>query len=108
MARADMIRTWLLSSPLDEGSRLGEILFGLIMTLTFTLGAGLLIGTDEGHSNDLLKATLGCNVAWGIIDAALYLLGLMFDRSRLARIGTSIAAANDAAGARTLVASELD
>jgi hypothetical protein len=103
-----MIRTWLLSSPLDPGSRLGEILFGLIMTLTFTLGAGVLFGGEQGDSRELLRATLGCNIAWGIIDAALYILGLMFDRSRLARLGHSIAAANDPAEARGLVASELD
>ena len=32
---------------LDPASSLGEIMFGLIMTLTFTLGAGIII-EDEG------------------------------------------------------------
>ena len=32
---------------LDPGDSLGEVLFGLIMTLTFTLGAGLMI-EEEG------------------------------------------------------------
>ena len=93
---------------LAPGERLGEILFGLIMTLSFTLGAGALIGEGEGASRELLIATLGCNVAWGVIDAALYLLGLVFDRSRLHRIGHAIATTSDEAKALSIVAGELD
>ena len=61
---------------LDPASSLGEILFGLIMTLTFTLGAGIII-EDEGRegARQLLIAVIGCNLAWGIIDAALYIVG---------------------------------
>ena len=36
---------------LDPGSHMGEILFGLIMTLTFTLGAGIVI-QEEGRAGD--------------------------------------------------------
>jgi hypothetical protein len=93
---------------LSHGERLGEILFGLIMTLTFTLGAGLLVGTAEGASATLLIATIGCNVAWGVIDAALLLLGRVFDRSRLARIGHAIANDPDDDRALGIVADELD
>jgi len=93
---------------LSPGERLGEILFGLIMTLTFTLGAGALFGDDEGASRSLLYATLGCNVAWGVIDASLYLLGVVFDRSRLHRIGVAIASSTDDRRALSIVANELD
>ena len=85
----------LLFEQLTPGERLGELLFGLIMTLTFTLGAGVMVGTSEGASSSLLYATLGCNVAWGIIDGALLLLGRMFDRGRLARLGDAIAGASN-------------
>ena len=63
------------------------------MTLTFTLGAGLII-EDEGHAGarELLIAVLGCNVAWGVIDGALYLVGQLFDRGRLQRLGHAISA----------------
>ncbi|HTO58811.1 MAG TPA: hypothetical protein VMJ74_13510 [Pseudomonadales bacterium] len=108
MAAGNSVRTSFLSSALDPASHLGEILFGLIMTLTFTLGAGVLLGGGEGASRELLRAALGCNVAWGVIDAALYLLGVFFDRGRLARLGRAIAATNDPLEARALVASELD
>ena len=57
---------------LDPASRLGEILFGLIMTLTVTLSAGL--AADEGRAGvrQLLAAAIGCNLVWGIIDAVMY------------------------------------
>ena len=58
---------------LDPIERLSEILFGLIMTLTFTLGAGLTI-QEEGRegARQLLIATIGCNIAWGVIDGVFY------------------------------------
>jgi hypothetical protein len=93
---------------LSPGERLGEILFGLIMTLTFTIGAGFWIGTEEGASAELLIATIGCNVAWGVIDGALIVLGRVFDRSRLARLGRAIAAHPREDDAVRLVADELD
>ena len=43
------------------GERLRELLFGLIMTLTFTLGASIAVGDSEGASTSLLYATLGCS-----------------------------------------------
>jgi hypothetical protein len=94
---------------LDPATSLAEILFGLIMTLTFTLGAGLII-EDEGRAGarELLIAVIGCNIAWGIIDAALYLAGQLFDRGRLRKLGRAIRAAPDPAAGTALVASELD
>jgi len=97
-----------VADNLAPGERLGEVLFGLIMTLTFTLGAGMLFGAGEGAGRELLIATLGCNVAWGVIDGALYILGLLFDRGRLGRLGRSIASTTDDQHAVALVASELD
>jgi len=56
---------------IDPATSLTEILFGLIMTLTFTLGAGIVV-QDEGRegARQLPIAALGCNIAGGIIDAA--------------------------------------
>ncbi len=97
-----------IGEHLSPGTRLGEILFGLIMTLTFTLGAAAFFGGTEGASRSLLYATIGCNVAWGIIDAALMLFGTIFDRSRLARLGNAIATTSTDEGAVAIVANELD
>jgi hypothetical protein len=97
-----------LTDHLSPGAHLGEVLFGLIMTLTFTLGAGAFFGGEEGASRSLLYATIGCNIAWGIIDAALMLFGTVFDRSRLARLGTAIATSSNDEAAVAIVADELD
>lgn len=67
---------------LDPEESLGEVLFGLIMALTITLGVGLLSPAEALRSHELVLALIGCNVAWGIIDAALYLLGVLFARSQ--------------------------
>ncbi|HEY7095991.1 MAG TPA: VIT1/CCC1 transporter family protein [Terriglobales bacterium] len=58
---------------LDPIERISEILFGLVMVLTitcsFSVGGG---GRTEVHQ--MLIGALGCNIAWGAIDAVLYLL----------------------------------
>lgn len=99
--------TGFIERNLDPGSRLGEVLFGLIMTLTFVLGARIFWEGDAFSARDLLIATVGCNVAWGIIDGVLLVIGRVFDRSRLARLGRLIRASDDVA-ATSIVADELD
>ena len=107
-AKATPDRAAFIHRYLDPATALAEILFGLIMTLTFTLGAGLII-EDEGRAGarELLIAVIGCNVAWGIIDAALFLVGELFDRGRLRRLGRAIRRASDKPTAVSLVAAEL-
>jgi VIT1/CCC1 family predicted Fe2+/Mn2+ transporter len=70
----------LMRRYLDPSSRLAEILFGLIMTLTFTLGAGLVIEEGPDATKELLTGVIGCNIAWGIIDGLLFVMGAMYDR----------------------------
>jgi hypothetical protein len=93
---------------LDPGERLGELLFGLIMVLTFTLGAGIELGGDRTATRELLIAALGCNTAWGVIDAALYLMGRLSERGRLYRLVRSIQATPSVEHALALVHRELD
>lgn len=94
---------------LDPATALSEVLFGLIMTLTFTLSAGLLI-EDEGRAGarQLLIAVIGCNLAWGFIDGALYLTGELFNRGRLRKLGHAIRNAPSRAIAIARVSAELD
>ena len=42
------------------------------MTLTFTLSASVYFGGPESATTELLYTTIGRNIAWGTIDAALY------------------------------------
>jgi hypothetical protein len=102
-------RASLMNRYLDPASSLGEVLFGLIMTLTFTLGAGIII-EEQGRAGarELLIAVIGCNIAWGIIDGALYLTGQLFDRGRLRRLVHAVRHTTDQGAAVALVASELD
>jgi len=94
---------------LDPGSRMGEILFGLIMTLTFTLGAGMVI-QEQGKpgAREMLVAILGCNLAWGVIDGTFHVLGQMFERGRMLRLRLKVRGIGSPDEARELVADELD
>ena len=51
-------------SPIE---RVSEVLFGLIMVLTFT---GSLSAAESGRAEvrTMLIGALGCNIAWGLID----------------------------------------
>jgi hypothetical protein len=94
---------------LDPASSLGEIMFGLIMTLTFTLGAGIIID-EEGPEGvrDLLIALIGCNIAWGVIDAAMYIVNELFTRGKRRRVGEAVRSAPDDRGAASVIALEMD
>ena len=67
---------WLLN-PLD---RAAEVLFGLIMALTFT--CSISIATKDTQVTQLLFGAVGCNLAWGIVDATMYLIGVLSHKSR--------------------------
>jgi VIT1/CCC1 family predicted Fe2+/Mn2+ transporter len=99
----------LASKYLDPATSMGEVLFGLIMTLTFTLGAGLTI-QEEGRegANQLLIATIGCNIAWGVIDGVFYVLGQLFERGRKRRVVQLVRRLRNDNNALLLVAEELD
>ncbi|HXV60271.1 MAG TPA: VIT1/CCC1 transporter family protein [Vicinamibacteria bacterium] len=101
-------REGLISRYLAPGDSLSEILFGIIMTLTFTLGAGVLVREGPDAARELLAATVGCNVAWGLIDGIMYLGGMRFERARRARLRDAIRGAASAERAARLVAGELD
>ena len=64
---------------LEPGERISEILFGLIMALTVT-GATSIATADRFQIRTMLIAALGCNVAWGIIDAGMYLMARLIER----------------------------
>jgi hypothetical protein len=93
-----------LDRYLEPADRLNEVLFGLIMVLTFTLTAGIAIGESPDAPRELLIATIGCNLAWGVIDAAMYVMGALMERSRRAREIERVRTAPDDATARRIVA----
>jgi VIT1/CCC1 family predicted Fe2+/Mn2+ transporter len=71
--------------PLGPAQRIGEALFGLIMVLTFT---GSLSVADAGRDDvrAMLIGALGCNIAWGIIDAIFYLMDCLSEQAGRIRL----------------------
>src|SRR3954469_15547503 len=66
---------------LDPIDRISEILFGLIMVLTSTNTLSVATA-GRAEIGTMIMSGLGCNLAWGIIDAALYVMGCLNERGR--------------------------
>ncbi|HZM69757.1 MAG TPA: VIT1/CCC1 transporter family protein [Candidatus Cryosericum sp.] len=66
---------------LDPVERMSEVLFGLIMALTFT---GSISAASAGREEirTMLVGAIGCNLAWGVVDAVMYLLSTLTNRAR--------------------------
>lgn len=96
-----------LHRNLDPIDTLGEIIFGLIMVMTFTIGARLLGADEPTDGGELLTAALGCNIAWGIIDGFLFLLACVFERRRIASLHATLAQSEQAVSLH-LVRDELE
>lgn len=93
---------------LDPSETLLEVLFGLIMALTITVGARLLSERADIVGVELAVALLGCNVAWGVIDGAFYLLGALFNRNRRVQFVKRLQAASDETQALAAIKDEFD
>ena len=93
-------------SVLDPMERISELLFGLIMALTFTCTLGVATA-DSFKVQTMLFAALGCNLAWGIIDAVLYLMGCLAERSRNLIALHALRRATDDKGAHRVIADAL-
>ncbi len=102
---SDMIRTET-RRVLDPMDRASEILFGLIMVLTFTVS---LNAAEAGRSDvrAMLVGALGCNLAWGIIDAVMFLMGTKGERAIASRIVRAIQEAPTVSAAHVLIADAL-
>jgi VIT1/CCC1 family predicted Fe2+/Mn2+ transporter len=91
---------------LEPSERIAEVLFGLIMVLTFTGSLSIAeAGRDDVRA--MLIGALGCNLAWGVIDGVLYLMGSLADRERNLATYLAIRNARDADEAGRLIAGTL-
>lgn len=95
--------SWRVLQPYE---RVSEVLFGLIMVLTFT---GSLSVAEAGREDVriMLIGALGCNLAWGIIDGMLYLMGCMNEQGRGLRAWRALRKASSPAEARDVIAGTL-
>ena len=91
---------------LDPMDRVSEVLFGLIMVLTFT---GSLSVAEAGRTEvrTMLFGALGCNLAWGIIDGVFYLMGCLAEKSRLILTLRAVRNAADPQAAQRIIADAL-
>ena len=64
---------------LDPDERFAEVLFGLIMVITITGTISVSSGGREDVAT-MLKGALGCNLAWGIADAVMWILTTLIAR----------------------------
>ena len=55
----------------------------------------------------MFAAALGCNLAWGLVDAVMYLVRTVTDRGRSLTLVRSVRAAADAETGRRLIESSL-
>ena len=90
-------------SPVD---RVSEMLFGLFMALTF-VGAVSVADQGDAQIRAMFIAALGCNLAWGLVDAVMYLVRTVTDRGRLLTLIRSVRDAPDAETGRRLIGSSL-
>ena len=87
---------------LDPIERSSEIMFGLIMALTFTCTISVTSSTRADVAT-MLAGALGCNIAWGLVDAAMYVLAQIVERERRHSLAVEIAAASPAKARQILI-----
>jgi hypothetical protein len=91
---------------LEPHERIAEVLFGLIMVLTFT---GSLSVADAGRSQirTMLIGALGCNFAWGVIDGVLFVMGCLAERGQNLKTLKALRGAKDPEQGQQLIAGAL-
>jgi hypothetical protein len=99
---AETVREPILN-PVD---RVSEMLFGLFMALTFT-GAVSIAESGEAQIRSMFIAALGCNLAWGLVDAVMYLVRTVTDRGRHLTLVRSVRKAPDAERGRGIIAQSI-
>ncbi|HEX6691722.1 MAG TPA: hypothetical protein VF110_11305 [Burkholderiales bacterium] len=88
----DQHSTSALDAALSPFERASESVFGILMAISVTAAFEITVGKDV-DTRELMIAALGCNLAWGLIDAVMYLLQQQFDRYRQHRIVVQLHAA---------------
>jgi hypothetical protein len=91
---------------LDPIDRISEILFGLVMVLTSTNALSVI---SAGHADvrTMILGALGCNLAWGVIDGVLYLLGCLNERGRNYLVVRSVRSGRDPEAAHAMIVAQL-
>lgn len=87
---------------LDPVDRVSEVMFGLLMALTFT-GSISVASAGREEIRTMMAAALGCNLAWGLVDAVMYLVRVQVSRGHGLATVRAVRAAHDASAANALI-----
>ena len=93
---------WILN-PMD---RISEVLFGLIMVLTITCSFSI-GGAGRSDVREMLIGALGCNLAWGMIDATMYLMSQFSEHGRNIQALRAVRATHSPERARRIIADNM-
>jgi len=74
----------------DPINRVSEIMFGLIMAVTI-VGSLSIATAGRNEVRTVLMAALGCNLAWGLVDAVMYLVRTLTERTRNLALAKQVA-----------------
>ncbi len=91
---------------LDTIERVSEMCFGLFMALTF-VGAVNAATAGQHPGRTLLYTALGCNLAWGLVDAVMYLVRTITNRGKRLTLALAVRSAPDAASAVRVLREDL-
>jgi VIT1/CCC1 family predicted Fe2+/Mn2+ transporter len=87
---------------LDPIERLSEILFGLIMVLSFTCSISV-AAAERAEVREVVVGAIGCNLAWGIVDGIMYLMAIVLERGRALAVARAVRASKDPEHGRQLM-----
>jgi VIT1/CCC1 family predicted Fe2+/Mn2+ transporter len=91
---------------LDPIERVSEIVFGVLMATSFT-GTLSVATAGSQEIRTMMFAALGCNLAWGLADAVMYLVGTVTERHRKIAMLQQLQATTDTGEAQRLIADAL-
>jgi len=86
--------------------RISEVLFGLIMVLTITCSFSI-GGAGRSDVREMLIGALGCNLAWGMIDATMYLMSQFSEHGRNIQALRAVRATHSPERARRIIADNM-
>lgn len=87
-----------LLDPLD---RISEVLFGLVMAVTI-VGSLSIATAGEADVRTVMIAALGCNIAWGLVDAVMYVVRGVAERARRCNLARRVRESDAATGQRLI------
>ena len=94
------------AAVLDPIDRASEIIFGVLMATSFT-GTLSVASAGAGEVRTMMFAALGCNIAWGLTDAVMYVIRNLTERQRKIGLLNQLQSSADAQAGQRLIADEL-